>query len=93
MALIDDIKKVLRVTTTSFDTEITDLINAAKLDLDITGVDTIVETDALVKRAITLYCKANFGYDNIDADRLAQSYLSLKQHLSVSADYHTYGDE
>ncbi len=90
MALIDDIKKVLRVTTASFDTEITDLISAAKLDLGISGIDSIDELDALVKRAITLYCKVNFGYDNPDADRLTESYISLKQHLSISSDYHTY---
>jgi len=90
MALIDDIKKELRVSSTAFDTEIADLIAGAKLDLGISGLDTIIETDALIKRAIALYCKAHFGYDNKDADRLIESYVSLKEHLSISSDYHTY---
>ena len=90
MALIDDIKKELRVSSTAFDTEITDLISSAKLDLGISGLDIIIETDDLVKRAIALYCKAHFGYDNKDADRLILSYKSLKEHLSISSTYHTY---
>ncbi len=43
--------------------------------------------DPLLKRAITLYCKAHFGYDNADAERFAQSYEMLKIHLSLSSDY------
>lgn len=93
MALIDDVKGALRVSATAFDTEISDLISAAKADLDLSGLDTVLESDPLVKRAIILYCKANFGYDNKDADRLAESYHSLKEHLAISADYHTYPEE
>ncbi|NLC03180.1 MAG: phage gp6-like head-tail connector protein [Tissierellia bacterium] len=43
--------------------------------------------DSLIQRAITLYVKANFGWDNPDAERLQQSYVMLKQHLSLSGDY------
>ena len=90
MALIDDVKKALRITSLAFDTEVTDLINAAKADLTLSGVDTLVETDPLIKRAIITYCKAHFGYDNPDALRLMESYESLKKHLVISTDYHTY---
>ena len=90
MALIDDVKKALRITSLAFDTEVTDLINAAKADLTLSGVDTLVETDPLIKRAIITYCKAYFGYDNPDSDRLALAYDSLRKHLVISTDYHTY---
>ena len=90
MALIDDVKKTLRITTTAFDTEVTDLIAAANADLRLSGLDTVVETDPLIKRAIITYCKAYFGYDNPDADRLAESYRMLKSHLAMSNDYHSY---
>ena len=86
MALIDDIKTALRVDGNASDSEITDLIAAAKLDLKIAGVNSTDETDKLIKRAITLYCKANYGYDS-DAERLEKSYVSLKQHLSLSTEY------
>lgn len=90
MALIDDVKTALRVTTADFDSEITDLINAAKADLHQAGLYVVEETDALIKRAIILYCKANFGYDNPEADRFKESYEMLKNHLSLSSDYAYY---
>ena len=93
MAILDDVKVALRIaaTTTDFDTEIQDLIDAAKADLKLAGVvaDKAVDTDTLIKRAITTYCKANFGYDNPDADRLQKAYEMLKMHLTLSADYNT----
>ena len=87
MALIDDVKQSLRITNIAFNTEISDLILAAKADLNICGILIISETDALIKRAITLYCKANFGYDNPDSAKLQQSYEMLRNHLSLSIDY------
>jgi len=93
MAILNDVKVALRVaaTTTAFDGEIQDLINAAIADLKLAGVvaDKAVDTDTLIKRAITTYCKANFGYDNPDAERFWRSYESLKMHLTLSADYNT----
>ncbi len=89
--LLDDVKSALRISasTATFDTEVTDLIEAAKSDLVLTGVDQakVDAPDSLVKRAITVYCKANFGWNNPDAQLLHESYESLKMHLSMSADY------
>lgn len=87
MALIDDIKATLRISNTAYNTEITDLIAAAKAELGICGLLTITETDPLIKRAIILYCKSNFGYDNPDTEKLQQSYEMLRNHLSSSAEY------
>lgn len=87
MALIDDLKLALRISNTAYNTEISDLILAAKADLGICGLVSIADTDALIKRAIILYCKANFGFDNPDASKLQQSYEMLRNHLSLSADY------
>lgn len=87
--MLESVKRALRVTVSDFDEEIQDLIDAAKRDLEIAGVakDKIVDTDKLIKRAIITYCKANFGYDNPEAERFQQSYDMLKQHLSLSYDY------
>lgn len=93
MAILADVKVALRIaaTTADFDTEIQDLIDAAKADLKLAGVvaDKAVDADPLIKRAIITYCKAYFGYDNPDADRLVESYLMLKKHLVLSVDYNT----
>jgi len=87
MALIDDVKLSLRVSVPDFDDEIQDLIDSAKADLQLSGVVNLDETDPLIKRAITTYCKANFGYDNPEADRFQRSYDLLKMHLALSSDY------
>lgn len=43
--------------------------------------------DPLIKRAIIVYVKAHFGWNNPDAERLQQSYEMLKCHLSLSQEY------
>lgn len=86
MALIDDVKLALRVSGTASNTEITDLIAAADADLTLSGI-IVDQTDTLIKRAITLYCKAQYGYDNPEADRFMQSYDMLKAHLATSEEY------
>lgn len=89
--LLDDVKDALRVSGNALDTEIQDLIAAAKADLQLSGVHPtrIVDTDPLIRRAVVVYCKAHFGWDNPEADRFAQSYLMLKTHLTLSAEYTT----
>lgn len=85
--MLDKVKLALRIKNTVLDAEITDLIEACKLDLSITGVKVIDETDALIQRAIIVYCKANFGLDNADSDKYQKSYDLLKEHLSLCSDY------
>ena len=94
MAILADVKVALRISNTAYDTEITDLINAAKADLELSGInpDKILDTDTLIKRVINTYVKANFGWNNPDADRLQKSYDLLKMHLSLSTEYMA-GDE
>ena len=87
--MLNDVKDALRVSGTAMDREIQDLIDAAKADLQLSGVHAskLVDTDPLIKRAVIVYCKAHFGWDNPEADRFAQSYTMLKQHLALSAEY------
>ena len=88
--MLDKVKSALRVSGNFFDVEIQDLIDAAKLDLNISGVVKIDDNDALIQRAIIVYCKANFGYDNNEAERFQKSYDMLKQHLSLAGDYNAW---
>lgn len=90
--LLSDVKTALRISSTDLDDEINDLILAAKADLQLSGLlgEKILDTDALIKRAIVVYCKANFGWDNPEADRFEKSYQMLKNHMSLSLDYAYY---
>lgn len=84
------IRRYLRINHTHFDTEITDLIGAARADLLLGGIlpDKVNdETDALIKRAITVYVKAEFGLDNADSEKYRESYNMLKRHLMLSSEY------
>lgn len=85
--MLDKVKMALRITTKAFDTEITDLINAACGDLGIVGVSAeSTTTDPLLIRAIITYCRANFGTPE-DYDRLKASYDEQKAQLISCTGY------
>lgn len=85
--MLEKVKLALRITTDAFDTELTDLIEAAKLDLGIAGVVLAeAEADAVVTRAIITYCKMSFGLPE-DYDRLKRSYDEQKAQLSNATGY------
>ena len=93
MALLDDIKLALKIDGNDANTEINDLITAAEDDLELSGITAalIVSTDPLIKRLITLYCKANYGYeDPVYAAKFLEAYQSLRNHLVMSGDYSAY---
>ena len=92
MGLIDDVRSYLRIdaSDTSFDVEIQDLIGAVQTELIDVGVNPTlvnVATDTLIKKAITTYCKANFGYDTDNAEAFASSYEKIKIYLMNSGTY------
>ena len=86
--LTDKMRAALRISSTSdkITTEITDCIAACKADLQNDGVKAVDENDALIIRAVTLYCKAEFGY-NDKAEKFRQSYDTLKMRLALSQEY------
>lgn len=87
--MLEDVKRGLRITNTAYDQEVLDLIEAAKADLLIPDIDPlkIVDTEPLIKRAIILYCKANFGLDNKDSEKYQAAYDNLTERLSLSLLY------
>lgn len=91
MALLDDVKLALRVTTNAYDDELSDLIESAKLDLGIAGVIVPESNDHIVNTAIKTYCKINFGTPNpANWEYLKKSYDEQKAQLSNSSAYSDY---
>ena len=88
--MLDKIKLALRITTAAFDTEIEDLIAAALADLGLAGIAKLDETDPLILRAVTTYCRANFGSPD-DYDRLKAAYDEQKAQLQVATGYTEWG--
>ena len=86
MATLDKVKMGLRIKTTAYDEELTDLIAAARLDLGIAGVEIPSTLDEIVTRAIITYCKMSFGLPE-DYDRLKKSYDEQKAQLVTATGY------
>ena len=85
---LNSVKTALRIKSTAYDSEIIDLINACKGDLVLAGIASshFDPDDALIKRAVITYCKANFGF-NEESEKYMNAYLMIKMHLTLSADY------
>ena len=94
MTMLSDVKMSMRITTNALDSELNILINAALADLGICGVegDTVnnASTDPLVIRAVTTYCRANFGQPD-DYERMKASYDEQKAQLKVATGYTNWG--
>ena len=84
--LLNAIKLALRIATDAFDDEISDLADAALLDMGIAGVSSYDPTDKLVKRAVITYVKCHFGEPD-QYDRLKASYDEQKAQLSTATGY------
>lgn len=89
--MLDKVKLALRVTTTALDSEINDLIDAALADLGLAGVTNQEQTDPLVIRAVTTYCRANFGQPE-DYERMKAAYDEQKAQLRTATGYTDWGD-
>lgn len=88
--MLEKVKMALGLTINSFDTELEDLISAAKLDLDIAGVELPQELDAIASRAIVSYCAYHFELehgDGIKAERFKVAYDEQKAQLSMATGY------
>ena len=80
----------MRNTTTAHDSEIKDIINAARADLALGGVlevKALDEKDPLILRAGATYVKAEFGLDNPDAEKYRASYKEQRNALTLSDSY------
>ena len=95
MTLLSDIKKSLRVTTDALDAEVQMLVDAALIDMERAGVNpALLQLDengdignALVKKAVTVLCKADFGYDvQSEAYRFEASYDRILNALLNSSE-------
>ena len=95
--MLDRVKLALLISGNDFDSELTDLIDAAAKDLGIAGVDALVistdTNDALIIRAIITYCGYQFEIMHGSLDRSAaykKSYDEQKSQLGMASGYTTW---
>ena len=95
--MLDRVKLALLITGNDFDSELSDLIDAAAKDLGIAGVDALVistdTNDALIIRAIITYVGDQFEIMHGSLDRSAaykKSYDEQKAQLGMATGYTTW---
>ena len=95
--MLDRVKLALLITGNDFDSELSDLIDAAAKDLGIAGVDALVistdTNDALIIRAIITYCGYQFEIMHGSLDRseaYKKSYDEQKAQLGMATGYTTW---
>lgn len=86
MAILDIVKKDLRIKHAQLDSDIQINIDACKLDLGLAGVSNVSEDDALIQMAIKMYCRAVLNM-NDNSEKYQKAYDKLKDALSLSGDY------
>lgn len=92
LTLLQKTKNALRVTVENYDSDISNLIDAAKLDLGIAGVTLPSVLDAVAERAIITYCKIHFSVmTDGEYSRLKASYDEQKAQLSTCTGYTVWG--
>ena len=91
MLTLADVRLALRITTSAFDKELSDLMQAACADLGIAGVTQTCTGNPLVRRAVITYIKMHFGEPD-EYDRLKKSYDEQKAQLATATGYTDWGD-
>ena len=82
-ALVTSLMDALRVKSETAKAEVEDLVDACIVDMTLKGVNVDSIEHPLIKHAIKLYCKANFGYDE-STERFAEAYQHLIYSMSLS---------
>lgn len=83
---VAEIKRAVRVTSSLADEEIKNLASACVAEMQIAGVYITDLQDPLAKQAITLYCKAHYGYDE-KTEAFREAFQGLRDAMALSGDY------
>lgn len=86
MALLDDVKTNLRISTSALNGDVQDDIDAALFDLHNCGVMAIGGGDPLITKAVKLYCRAQNDFMG-KGEQYMKAYEALKIALCLSGDY------
>lgn len=84
--LIASLMTAVRVKSETAKDELTDLAEACLYDLRLSGIEADDLKDPLVRQAVKLYCKANYGYDT-DTEKYKEGYQALKIAMALSGEY------
>lgn len=91
--MLNAVKLAMRpaIKTDAYDSDILELIEAAKADLGIGGI-IVDDSKPLIRQAIKTYCRLHFGTPE-DPDRLQKAYAEQKAQLMTATGFTDWGDE
>lgn len=88
--ILDRVKLSLRIrNSTILESDIEDIIAAAKADMLLNGITKNDDTDPLIIQAIKYYARANFALDNKESEKFRNAYENLRDKLSLTKEYTT----
>jgi len=97
--MLDKVKLALLITSNTFDSELTDLIGAAFIDLNIGDVDpdktVSTTTDPAIIRAVCCYCGYQFELLHGSIERsnaFKKSYDEQKAQMGMATGYTVWSD-
>lgn len=90
--LLVNAKKAVMVSGDAYDSWLNSLIESAKLDLHIAGVE-YAAVDDLVSTAIITYVRMHFNATGQELDRLQRVYETQKAQLMNATGYTNWGDD
>lgn len=90
--MLEAVKKALDVTVDDYDKEIEELIDAALMDMELTGINIRNRQDPRILMAVKTFCRINFKSPP-DYDRLKASYDEQKAQLTMATGFTNWGDE
>ncbi|MDE6903115.1 MAG: hypothetical protein K2P22_10285 [Lachnospiraceae bacterium] len=85
MIKAEQVRKKMRISHSCMDDDIDSNIKAARLDMSRVGINPEVD-DALVDKAVELYCKAQFDYLG-KGEQFRQNYEELRDSMSMAEEY------
>lgn len=91
--MLEAVKLAMRpaIKTNAYDSELLDLIEAAKADLGLVGIQNVKENDPLIRQAIKTYCRLHFGTPE-NPEMLERAYHTQKAQLQNATGYRDWGD-
>lgn len=84
--MVAKLRAALRITHSNFDGDIQGNIDACLLDLKRVGIPNPNQDDALIYKAVELYCKWQYDFGG-KGDKFEQAYKSLSMGLALCGDY------
>lgn len=85
MISVEQIRKKMRISHDNMDEEIAGNMKAARLDMSRVGVN-VKKNNALIDKAVELYCKAQFDYLG-KGEQFQKNYERIRDAMSMTEEY------